>query len=401
MSELTFRRVHRGSPALLFACMTEPAHLTHFWGPAGTTTPVENIVVDLRPGGAFETTMVNDTDGREYTMRAVYAEVSPPDRLVWTEAGAEGGMRTTVTFTDLGDGRTEVVTHQSNVPAAYRSAEAQAGFVTSLDRCAAYVAHLTSQESAMPTVRSADGTTIAYDRAGTGPAIILVDGALCHRGGGPMRPLAARLTGSFTVFTYDRRGRGESGDTLPYAAEREVEDLRAVLGAAGGRAALYAMSSGGALALATAAADPGVTGLVLYEPPFLGGNKEYTARLHEALRDGRRGDAVALFMTTVGVPAPVIAGMRSGPGWASLEAIAPTLAYDDTLLADGRVPAHRPITVPLLVVSGTASPEPLQQAARDTAAAFPAARHRALPGQTHDVQPEALAPVLIDFLGAG
>ena len=142
--ELIFRRVHRGSPALLFACMTEPAHLTHFWGPAGTTTPAATIVVDLRPGGAFETTMVNDADGSTYTMRAVYAEVSPPDRLVWVEAGVEGGMRTTVTFVDLHDGRTEVVTHQSNVPAAYRSAEAQAGFVTSLDRYAAYLARLTA-----------------------------------------------------------------------------------------------------------------------------------------------------------------------------------------------------------------------------------------------------------------
>jgi uncharacterized protein YndB with AHSA1/START domain len=144
MSELTFRRVHRGTPELLFACMTEPAHLTHFWGPEGTSTPIENIVVDLRPGGAFETTMVNDTDGGTYTMRAVYAEVSPPQRLVWVEAGVEGGMRTTVTFTDLGDGRTEVVTHQSNVPAAYLSAGAQAGFVTSLDRLVGYVARLTS-----------------------------------------------------------------------------------------------------------------------------------------------------------------------------------------------------------------------------------------------------------------
>jgi uncharacterized protein YndB with AHSA1/START domain len=144
MSELTFRRVHRGTPELLFACMTEPAHLTHFWGPEGTSTPIENIVVDLRPGGAFETTMVNDTDGGTYTMRAVYAEVSPPQRLVWVEAGVEGGMRTTVTFTDLGDGRTEVVTHQSDVPAAYLSAGAQAGFVTSLDRLAGYVARLTS-----------------------------------------------------------------------------------------------------------------------------------------------------------------------------------------------------------------------------------------------------------------
>jgi uncharacterized protein YndB with AHSA1/START domain len=140
--ELIFTRVHQGSPELLFACMTEPAHLARFWGPAGTTTPVENIVVDLRPGGVFETTMVNDADGGTHTMRAVYVEVSPPDRLVWVEAGVEGGMRTTVTFIDLHDGRTEVVTRQSNVPDHYLSAEAQAGFATSLDRYAAYVARL-------------------------------------------------------------------------------------------------------------------------------------------------------------------------------------------------------------------------------------------------------------------
>jgi len=250
----------------------------------------------------------------------------------------------------------------------------------------------------MPTVTSADGTEIGYDRVGAGPALVLVDGAMCYRAAGPMRPLAALLTDSFTVFTYDRRGRGESTDTLPYAVEREVEDLRAVLGAAGGRAGLYAMSSGGALALATAAADPGVTALALYEPPYLDENKEYTAQLAELLRAGRRGDAVALFMTTVGVPGPVVAGMRTGPGWASLAAIAPTLGYDDALLAGGHAPAGLPITVPTLVISGGASPETLQRAARETAAVFPTARHRSLPGQTHDVRPEALAPVLIEFL---
>jgi uncharacterized protein YndB with AHSA1/START domain len=140
--ELTYRRVHRASPELLFDCMTTPAHLTHFWGPVGTTTPVDNITVDLRPGGVFETIMVNDSDGSTYAMRAVYVEVSRPDRLVWIEPDVEGGMRTTITFVDLHDGRTEVVTHQTNVPEAYRSPEAQAGFLTSLDRCDAYVASL-------------------------------------------------------------------------------------------------------------------------------------------------------------------------------------------------------------------------------------------------------------------
>lgn len=140
--ELTYRRVHRASRELLFDCMTQPEHLTHFWGPVGTSTPLGNIVVDLRPGGAFETTMVSDADGSTYTMRAVYVEIRRPERLVWVEADVEGGMRTTVTFVDLGDGRTEVITHQTNVPEAYLSAAAQAGFATSLDRFGAYVAGL-------------------------------------------------------------------------------------------------------------------------------------------------------------------------------------------------------------------------------------------------------------------
>ncbi|HET6750566.1 MAG TPA: SRPBCC domain-containing protein [Actinomycetes bacterium] len=145
--ELTYRRVHQASRELLFDCMTTPEHLAHFWGPAGTSTPVGNITVDLRPGGVFETTMVSDADGSIHTMRAVYVEVRRPERLVWIEPEVEGGMRTTVTFVDLHDGRTEVVTHQTNVPAAYRSAEARAGFSTSLDRFDVYVAGLsTAQE---------------------------------------------------------------------------------------------------------------------------------------------------------------------------------------------------------------------------------------------------------------
>jgi uncharacterized protein YndB with AHSA1/START domain len=142
LGELTHRRVHDAPRELLFDCMTQPEHLAHFWGPTGTTTPVANITVDLRPGGVFETVMVNDADGSRYPMRAVYVEVRRPDRLVWTEPGVEGGMTTTITFTDLGDGRTEVVTHQTNVPEQYRSPEAQAGFATSLDRFDAYVAGL-------------------------------------------------------------------------------------------------------------------------------------------------------------------------------------------------------------------------------------------------------------------
>jgi uncharacterized protein YndB with AHSA1/START domain len=140
--ELTYRRVHSAPRELIFDCMTTPEHLTRFWGPTGTTTPIDGITVELRPGGRFETMMVNDADGSTYTMRAVYVEVSRPDRLVWTEPGVEGGMTTTITFAVLDDGRTEVTTHQTNVPPALRAPEAQAGFQTSLDRFDAYLAGL-------------------------------------------------------------------------------------------------------------------------------------------------------------------------------------------------------------------------------------------------------------------
>jgi uncharacterized protein YndB with AHSA1/START domain len=142
--EFTYRRIHSATRELLFDCMTQPEHLTHFWGPDGTTTPIDGITVDLRPGGAFETVMVNDADGSSYVMRAVYAQVRRPDRLVWTEPAVEGGMTTTITFTDLGDGRTEVVTHQTNIPAAYADPGARKGFETSLRRFADYVAALAS-----------------------------------------------------------------------------------------------------------------------------------------------------------------------------------------------------------------------------------------------------------------
>jgi pimeloyl-ACP methyl ester carboxylesterase len=257
----------------------------------------------------------------------------------------------------------------------------------------------------MPTVTSPDGTTIGYERTGSGPALVLVDGAMCYRAAGPMRPLAAQLQDRFTVYTYDRRGRGESSDTSPYAVSREVEDLQAVIAAAGGRALGYGISSGAALALATAAAGPGITRLALYEPPFMAevedGSraKEYTERLDELLGAGRRGDAVAIFMTYVGMPPEAVEGFRASPGWAVLEAIAPTLAYDDAVLAGGYVPRDlaSAISVPALVLAGGSSPAGLLEAAKATSDALPTGSFRTLAGETHDVAPDALAPVLVEF----
>jgi uncharacterized protein YndB with AHSA1/START domain len=140
VDELNYTRVFDAPRELVFRCMIEPEHLTHFWGPAGMSTPLETIKVDARPGGAFETVMVNDADGSRYEVRAVYDEIVEPERLVWTEL--DTGVTTTSTFVDLGDARTEIHIRQVNVPAAFRSPEAQAGFVTSLDRFAAHLAKL-------------------------------------------------------------------------------------------------------------------------------------------------------------------------------------------------------------------------------------------------------------------
>lgn len=257
----------------------------------------------------------------------------------------------------------------------------------------------------MATVTSADGTAIAYERDGAGPAVVLVDGAMCYRASGPMRPLAALLKEHFTVYAYDRRGRGESGDTQPYSVQREIEDLAAVIAAAGGSAHVYAISSGAGLAIAAAAAGAPITRLALYEPPFLaetGGaaaKRGYGERLTELLAAGRKGDAAALFMSYVGLPEQAIAGARSQPFWPVMENVAPTLPYDDEILGDGAVPrdAAGKITVPALLIDGGASPENLRAGTKAAADAIPGARYATLDGQTHEVAPDALAPVLTGF----
>ena len=141
--ELNFTRRFDAPRELVFRCLIEPEHLTHFWGPAGVSAPAGHIQVDPRPGGVFETVMVNDADGSQYPTHAVYAEVVEPERLVWTES--HSGMTVTATFTDLGDDRTEVHIRQTNVPEAFRSPAAQAGFLTSLDRFAAYLSGLSGK----------------------------------------------------------------------------------------------------------------------------------------------------------------------------------------------------------------------------------------------------------------
>jgi pimeloyl-ACP methyl ester carboxylesterase len=261
----------------------------------------------------------------------------------------------------------------------------------------------------MSTVRSSDGTTIAYHRSGEGPPVILVDGALCHRKSGPSGPLSAQLAQRFTVYTYDRRGRGESGNTGPYAVEREVEDIEALIDAAGGRAHVYGISSGAVLALEAARRGAAIDRLALYEPPFIVDDSrpamppDYRAQLEACIESGRRGDAVRLFMRQVGVPSVFVALMRLTPAWSRLQAVAHTLAYDAEVMGDTQAGAPLPagrwagVATPTMVVVGGKSPAWFHHGTRALADALPHAEHCVLDGQTHMVKAKALAPLLSEF----
>lgn len=260
----------------------------------------------------------------------------------------------------------------------------------------------------MSQVISKDDTSIAYDKTGTGPAVLLVDGAMTDRAFfGLKGPLSMELSKHFTVYTYDRRGRGESADTKPYAVEREIEDIEALIEEAGGSVYLFGISSGGVLALKAAAklGAAKVAKLALYEAPlFLSDeNKQasvqYSRQLAELLEADRRGDAVALFMAFVGQPAEIIESMRQSPEWPIMEALAPTLEYDNAIMGDGSLPvdAAKAATMPTLILDGGASPAFMHEAADALADAMQHAERKTLEGQTHEVSPEALAPVLVAF----
>jgi pimeloyl-ACP methyl ester carboxylesterase len=261
----------------------------------------------------------------------------------------------------------------------------------------------------MSHVTSKDGTTIAYERSGSGPALILVDGALCSRGFGPSPKLVPLLAPHFTVYAYDRRGRGQSADTHPYARAREVEDIAALVEAAGGPAFLLGLSSGGALALEAAASGLPVRKVVAYEPPYvddggLRGGAAHEGQLKRLLAAGNRGGAVKYFMKDmVGAPAPFVVMMRLMPWiWRKLEAVAHTLPYDAAVMTEFRIPRARfaSIGVPALVMNGAKSDPRLREAARSIADAIPAARYQELAGQTHNVKPDVLAPAVVEFLTA-
>lgn len=262
----------------------------------------------------------------------------------------------------------------------------------------------------MQTVTSKDGTTIAYDQTGDGPALILVGGALSDRSAAA--PLTELLASRFTVIGYDRRGRGDSGDTTPYAVEREIEDIAALIAAAGGSAYVFGMSSGAVLALEATKSGLAVTKLALYEPPVIIDDtrapvpSDYAAHLAELAAEGRRSNAVEYFLIeAVQLPPDMVEQMRQAPMWPAMEKVAHTLAYDGAIMSEymsGRpLPAGRwaAVTIPVLVMDGGASPAWARNSVQALVDALPNAERRTLDGQTHAVAPDMLAPILADFFG--
>ncbi len=261
----------------------------------------------------------------------------------------------------------------------------------------------------MEKVISKDGTPIAFDRIGNGPALVLVDGAMCYRGFGPMPAMAKRLASQFTVFHYDRRGRGDSGNHPDYSVSREIEDLDAVIQKAGGSAFVLGVSSGGALALEAAARLRGISKVAIYEAPFIVDNTHpplsstFVSEMRALVAADKRGDAVKKFMRLVGVPAIGVLAMSVMPLWKKMKAIAHTLANDLTILEpyqQGRALSRAQwagATMPALVMAGGKSPAYMQNGMRHLADVLPNAQHLTLPGQTHMVKDAVLAPEIATF----
>jgi pimeloyl-ACP methyl ester carboxylesterase len=252
------------------------------------------------------------------------------------------------------------------------------------------------------TATSKDGTTIAYDRLGSGPALVLVNGALSVRSFVFARKMAEELAKSFTVLSYDRRGRGGSGDTAPYSVEREVEDLAAVCAAAGGKPFVAGFSSGAALALEAAAAGVTMAGLYAYEPPYVREHSEdaiapdYHDKLEAFTANGQRDEAVAYFMRTVGVPGFGVAIMRLMPMWKVMRGVAHTLPYDARVLGDFHVPKARlaRVKAPTVVAHGDKTAPSLKAAAKAAADAVPRSRFEVVAKSNHGIKPKAMRPRL-------
>jgi pimeloyl-ACP methyl ester carboxylesterase len=263
--------------------------------------------------------------------------------------------------------------------------------------------------SARLTVISKDGTEIAYETWGKGPALIAVGGTTCDRA--LMRPTAEAFGRYFATINYDRRGRGASGDTAPYAVEREIEDIAALIDEAGGSPHLYGHSSGAGLVLHCVAAGLPVEKFILHDPPYSPDDESsqdaargYAQDIRDLLGQDKRAEAIEMFIRGTGLPDEMINEMRETPRWQGLIALAPTLAYDSAVMGDlekgGAIPEAllARATRPGLVLVGSKSPPFMMEVSRRLAYLLPQGKHRVLEGQDHVVVPDVLAPIVAEFL---
>ncbi|TWP53376.1 alpha/beta hydrolase [Lentzea tibetensis] len=265
----------------------------------------------------------------------------------------------------------------------------------------------------MSTVVSPDGTAVAYSKVGSGPALVLVDGALCYRAFGPMKNLATALAPNFTVYYYDRRGRGETGGNENWTLEREIDDIGVLLKEAGGEAFLFGASSGAVVALEAAARLSGVKKIAVYEPPFIVDDThparpdDYIENMDAMIAAGKPGDALQTFMKTVGTPGFAITIMKLTPVWKKLKAVAHTLPNDLRALGDTGAGKPLPVdrwtsaTMPALAIDGGKSPVYMRNGVRSLSEILPDAEYRTLEGQTHMVKAAVVAPVLVEFFTRG
>lgn len=412
---LVIDRILDAPPELIWQMWTEPEHVMRWWGPAGFTSP--ECQIDLRVGGKYLFCMESPEGVRYYTT-GVYKELVPYERIVYTDqlADADGNvvlpsyynmgdnfpteLEVIVTLEDLG-GRTKMTMTQVGMTSDYAHTGAEEGWNGSFDKLAQ-----------LHTVTSKDGTLIAYDKTGSGPALILVTGALGYRQFPKDGQLSDLLSSNFTVYDYDRRGRGDSGDAETYATEREIEDIEALIDAAGGSAYLYGLSSGAILALKAAnALQDQVTKLALYEPPFILDDSrpplpvDYVEQIEDAIaRDDRSAALDVFMMQAMLIPEEYMVQFRQAPMWASMEKVAHTLAYDGIIVRELLKGQPWPegtwsnVSAKTLVIVGENSEPFFHTAAKTLVNDLDNAVYNILPGQDHAVEASALAPMLIEFL---
>ncbi|WP_253735845.1 alpha/beta fold hydrolase [Paenibacillus sp. FJAT-26967] len=420
--ELTIERNVAIPAQLAWEGWTEPIHVIQWWGPKGWTTTVYEM--DVRPGGVWRYSLkADDNTGEEAYCRAVYEEVEAQHKLVYTDTFADSQwnmvkdseMYTTVMFEEEIQGTRISIVTRFATSEQLDNAEAMGmieGFADAFDRLEKYLENLVvGADDTMETVISKDGTQIAYTKRGNGPALIMVSSAAADHQ--DASELAEQLSAHFTVYNYDRRGRGRSTDTAPYAVAREVEDIEALIAVAGGEAFLFGSSSGAVLALEAANLLGNLVGkLYLYEPPFIINDSrkpvpgDYVEHLNSLIEDRKRTEAIEYFASeALGIPEEYIGYMKADPSWNKMESLAHTLAYDGQIMgvtqSGNPLPADRwNITVPTLIMTGENSGTFFYDAARALVELLPKAAVQSLAGQDHSavmMSPDVLAKAVIEF----